>query len=169
MEIGLSLGSNLGNRLLQLQTAKKQIISAGGISLVAQSPVYETEPVGVPVMDTGLLFLNAMLIVETLLPAPELLSLCKRIERRQGRAPDAPPNARRPMDIDIIYAGDLRVEFKEITVPHPRWFQRRFVVQPLSDVRPDLVVPAQTATVREILRDLSDEHRVTLFLPANKW
>jgi len=170
MEIGLSLGANLGNRLLQLQTAKKLIIAAGKISFIAQSPVYETEPVGVPEVDAGMFFLNAVLIVETLLPVPELLSLCKRVEHQMGRAPDSlPKNAPRPIDIDIIYAGNLRVESEGVVIPHPRWFKRRFVVQPLSDVRPDLVVPAQTITVHEILRNLSDKHRVTFSLPANEW
>lgn len=170
MEIGLSLGANLGNRLVQLQAAKKRILSAEGLALVAQSPVYETEPVDVPSADTGMFFLNAVLIVETTRLAPELLSLCKRIEQQLGRA-TAPliKNERRPIDIDIIYAGNLRVEIKDITVPHPRWFKRRFVVQPLSDVRPGLVVPGQTATVHEILRDLPDRHGVTLFRPANAW
>ena len=170
MEIGLSLGANLGNRLLQLQTSKKWIIAAGKISFIAQSPVYETEPVAVPALDADTVFLNAVLIVETLLPAPELLSLFKRIEHQMGRAPDSlPKNARRPIDIDIIYAGNLRIELEAITVPHPRWFKRRFVVQPLSDVRPDLVIPAQTTTVNEILRKLPDKHQVTLSLPANEW
>lgn len=170
MEIGLSLGANIGNRLLQLQTAKKQIISAGKISFVTQSPVYETEPVDVPTIDAAMFFLNAVLIVETSFPAPELLSLFKRIEHQMGRAPDSlPKNARRPIDIDIIYADNLRVEFEDVTVPHPRWFQRRFVLQPLSDVRPDLVIPAQTTPVHEILRNLPDKHRVTLSLPANEW
>ena len=170
IEIGLCLGANLGDRLLQLQTAKKRIIATRGVSFVTQSPVYETEPVDVPAMDADMFFLNAVLIVETLLPAPELLSLCKCIEHQMGRAPDSlPKNARRPIDIDIIYAGNLHVESEDITVPHPRWFKRRFVVQPLSDVRPDLVIPAQTTTVNEILRYLPDKHRVTLSLPADEW
>jgi len=169
MEIGLSLGANLGNRLLQLQSAKKQIISAGKISFVTQSPVYETEPVGVPAVDANVFFLNAVLIVEASLQAPELLSLFKRIEHQMGRAPDAIPNARRPIDIDIIYAGNLRIELENITVPHPRWFKRRFVVQPLCDVRPDLVIPGQTGSVAEVLRRLSDKHRVSLSSSANEW
>ena len=170
MEIGLSLGTNLGDRIFQLQTAEKRISAQEGICFVAQSPVYETEPVDVPAMDADLFFLNAVLIVETLLEAPELLSLCKRIEHQMGRATDAlPKNARRPIDIDIIYAGDLRVELEGVTVPHPRWFNRRFVVQPLSDVRPDLVIPGQTITVNEILRNLPDKHQVTLSLPADEW
>ena len=169
MEIGLSLGANLGNRLLQLQTAKKQIIALKGVSFVVQSPVYETEPVEVSPDDCELYFLNAVIIIETALPMPGLIARFQSVEHELGRSPARKPNASRLMDIDVIYADNLRVESEHITVPHPRWFKRRFVVQPLSDVRPDLVIPAQTTTVREILRNLSDKHRVTLSLPANEW
>lgn len=163
MEIGLSLGANLGNRLLQLQEAKKQIIATRGISFIVQSPVYETEPVDVPPMGQNMFFLNAVLIIETSLQIPELLSGFQRIERKLGRAPNARPNAPRLIDIDIIYADKLRIGGEGINVPHPRWFERRFVVRPLNDVRPDLVIPGQTGTVTEVLRDLSDKYRVMLF------
>lgn len=169
MEIGLSLGANLGNRLLHLQTAKKQIISAGKISFVTQSPVYETEPVGVSPLDCKLYFLNAVIIIETALPIAELIARFQSVEHELGRRPTRKSNASRLIDIDIIYADNLRIELENITVPHPRWFKRRFVVQPLSDVRPDLVIPAQTITVHEILRNLLDKHRVTLSLSANEW
>ena len=169
MEVGLSLGANLGNRLLQLQTAKKRIIAQKGVSFVAQSPVYETEPVGVSPDDCKLYFLNAVIIIETALPIPELIARFQSVEHELGRRPTRKSNASRLIDIDIIYADNLRIELENITVPHPRWFKRRFVVQPLSDVRPDLVIPAQTITVHEILRNLLDKHRVTLSLPANEW
>lgn len=169
MEVGLSLGANLGNRLLHLQTAKKQIISAGKISFITQSPVYETEPVGVSPDDCKLYFLNAVIIIETALPVPELIARFQSVEHELGRRPTRKSNASRPIDIDIIYADNLRIELENIIIPHPRWFKRRFVVQPLSDVRPDLVIPPQTITVHEILRDLSDQHRITLLLPASEW
>lgn len=169
MEVGLSLGANLGNRLLQLQEARNKIIATRGILLLARSPVYETDPVEVPPTDQNMFFLNAVLIFETSLRMPELLSEFQKIERQLGRAPDPRPNARRPIDIDIIYADGLRFSGEGVTVPHPRWFERRFVVQPLRDVRPDLVIPGQKITVHEILRNLPDKHRVTLYLPADEW
>jgi 2-amino-4-hydroxy-6-hydroxymethyldihydropteridine diphosphokinase len=169
MEIGLSLGSNLGNRLQNIKAAKKIIFAVGNIAFVAQSSVYETEPIDVPAADAGLPFLNAILIVKTALRAPELLELFKGIELQMGRAPASPANSRRPIDIDVIYAGNLRLESGPVTIPHPRWFQRRFVLMPLNDVRPDLVIPGRTATVNEILRDITDKHRVTLSIAADKW
>jgi 2-amino-4-hydroxy-6-hydroxymethyldihydropteridine diphosphokinase len=163
MEVGLSLGSNLGDRLAQLRKARDLIVRTRGVTAVAQSPVYETEPFGVSPEDSSLFFLNAVLIIETSLLLSGLLTRFRQIERQLGRARRTRPNAPRPIDIDIIYAGDLRVSGEDVTVPHPRWAERRFVVQPLSDVRPDLKIPGETGTVAEVLRKLSDKHKVTLF------
>lgn len=163
MEIGLSLGANLGNRLAQLQAAKKQLTATKGIVSVVQSPVYETEPVGVAPDDCKLYFLNAVIIIETALPIPELIARFQSVEHELGRRPTRKSNASRLIDIDVIYADNLRVTEENITVPHPRWSGRKFVVQPLSDVRPDLVIPGQTGTVAEVLCKLSDEHKVKLF------
>lgn len=167
MEVGLSLGSNLGDRLAQMQSAKRMIISSGNVSFIAQSHVYETEPVGVPPIDRDMYFLNAALIVKTTLSMRELLKVFKRIERSLGRVPSLKPNTRRPIDIDIIYAGNLRVDDGDVVVPHPRWFKRRFVVQPMCDVRPELIVPGQTATVAQIYHNLGDKHRVLMH--ATDW
>jgi len=163
MEIGLSLGSNLGDRLLNLKEAKARILATKGISLAGQSQIYETEPVGVAPYNREWYFLNAVLIVESALPAPALAKRFKSIEREIGRDPIHQLNAPRLIDIDIIYAGDACFRDEALVVPHPRWAQRRFVVQPLNDVRPDLVVPGQSAPVREVLKDLSDKHKIKLF------
>jgi 2-amino-4-hydroxy-6-hydroxymethyldihydropteridine diphosphokinase len=71
------------------------------------------------------------------------------------------------MDIDIIYADGLQIREQHLAIPHPHWAQRRFVVQPLCDVRPDLVIPGQTGTVADVLAGLNDPHKVILF--AKKW
>lgn len=167
MEVGLSLGSNLGDRLARLQAAKKEIIGTKGIRLVAQSAVYETEPVAVAPEHGHLLFLNAVLIVESSWPAVKLLARFRVIERRLGRCLRRQVNAPRPIDIDIIYAGRRRLRGASLVVPHPRWAQRRFVVQPLHALRPDLVVPGQARAVAEIMQGLPDKPRVKLF--AKKW
>lgn len=169
MEIGLSLGANLGNRLQQLQTAKKRIIAQKGVSFVAQSPLYETEPVEVPPEDCKLYFLNAVIVIETALPMPELIARFQSVEHELGRKPTRKSNDSRFIDIDIIYAGRLRVKTDNIIIPHPRWFKRRFVLQPLSDVRPDIIIPGRKGAVREILRNLADAHRVVLSVPAEEW
>jgi 2-amino-4-hydroxy-6-hydroxymethyldihydropteridine diphosphokinase len=167
MEVGLSLGSNMGDRLAHLKNAKATILNSPGITSADQSPVYETEPVDVPPEFQALNFLNAILIVKTLIPLSQLMRTFQFMEQKIGRVPDTRINAPRPIDIDIIYADALQVQEEHIVIPHPRWQERRFVVQPLCDVRPDLVIPGQTIPVAGVLEGLSDPHKVALF--AKKW
>ncbi|MDP2991412.1 MAG: 2-amino-4-hydroxy-6-hydroxymethyldihydropteridine diphosphokinase [Kiritimatiellota bacterium] len=167
MEVGLSLGSNMGDRLTHLKNAKAIILDSPGIMPAAQSPVYETEPVDVPPEFQAIHFLNAILIVKTLIPLPQLMHTFQFLEQKIGRVPNAVVNAPRPMDIDIIYADGLQIQEQHIVIPHSLWQERRFVVQPLCDVRPDLIIPGQTGTVADVLAGLSDPHKVILF--AKKW
>jgi len=167
MEVGLSLGSNMGDRLAHLKQAKTMILGHPGIIPAAQSPVYEAEPVDVPLEFQALNFLNAILIVNTLIPLSQLMRTFQFLEQEIGRVPTAVFNAPRPMDIDIIYADGLQVREQHIVVPHPLWHARRFVVQPLCDIRPDLKLPGQSGTVADVLAGLSDPHKVVLF--AKKW
>ena len=167
MEVGLSLGSNMGDRLAHLKNAKAIILNSPGIMSADQSPVYETEPVDVPPEFQALNFLNAILIVKTLIPLSQLMRTFQFMEQKIGRVPNTVINAPRPMDIDIIYADGLQVREQHIVIPHPHWQERRFVVQPLCDVRPDLKLPGQTGTVADVLAGLNDPHKVILF--AKKW
>lgn len=167
MEVGLSLGSNMGDRLAHLKNAKTIILDSPGIVSADQSPVYETEPVDVPPEFQAIHFLNAILIVKTLIPLPQLMRTFQFLEQKIGRVPNTVINAPRTMDIDIIYANGLQIQEQHIVIPHPHWQKRRFVVQPLCDVRPDLKIPGQTGTVADVLAGLSDPHKVILF--AKKW
>ncbi len=167
MEAGLSLGSNMGDRLANLAAARDRIAACAALALTAQSPVYETDPVDVPREYRALEFLNAVLIVETALSAAKLLTALQAVEREIGRQPGQPRNAPRVIDIDIIYAGRRAVRRGNLVIPHPRWQGRRFVVQPLCDVRPNLRLPGQAATVSAILADLPAAPRVKLW--KAKW
>lgn len=167
MEIGLSFGSNMGDRLKHLKSAKAMILNSPGIVLAAQSPVYETEPVDVPSEFQSFNFLNAVLIVKTLIPLPQLLRTFQFMEQKIGRVPNVVPNTPRPIDIDIIYADNLQIQDSYIVIPHPQWARRRYVVQPLCDIRPDLTIPGQTGSVAEVLAALDDPHKVMVF--ARKW
>ena len=156
-EVGMSLGSNLGERLAHLQEARERLRRVDpGARLLAQSPVYETEPVGVRPEHAALRYLNAVLVFESELPAGEWLHAIHGLERDMGRVRGADRNAPRPIDVDILYCGDACLESNMLIVPHPRWAQRRFVVQPLADVRPDLVLPEAAQSVRAILAALAD-------------
>ena len=138
-----------------------------GIEPVAQSPVYETQPVGAAPEHRHLLFLNAVLIVDARMEAEAMSREIHRIEREMGRMRDGASNSPRPIDIDVIYAGGIRLSSPALVVPHARWAERRFVVRPLADVRPDLVIPGAARTVREVLHSLPAVPAVRLF--AQRW
>ena len=163
MEICLSLGSNLGNRLRNLRTARRLIGAIPGVKLLASSAVYETEPIGVAPEFQRKLFLNAVLVIEY--PDPAGLSpKLRAIEAAMGRAKNHVLNGPREMDIDVICAGKLKIRRKDLVVPHPRWAGRRFVVGPLADVRPRLRVPSRRRTVAQILCALPKTPKVILFM-----
>jgi 2-amino-4-hydroxy-6-hydroxymethyldihydropteridine diphosphokinase len=152
MEIGFSLGSNLYNRKRLLMQAKNLLLSAPRTKFVDQSPIYETTPVDVKPEYQDMAYLNSILIVESELPLESWRSYIEKIETLLGRdRNEEDRNAPRPIDIDIIYAGEQIIDSGGLIVPHPRWAQRRFVVQPLNDVRPEMVLPETRKPVREIL------------------
>ena len=134
----LGLGSNLGDEAAHLQFALDGLDARAG-RVVAISPVYETRPVGGPPQPD---FLNAVVAIETDCAPRDLLGIAKALEAEAGR--EAPDPAKRwgprPLDIDILMVGDQRVDEPDLVVPHPRIHQRAFVLAPLADVAPDLVV-----------------------------
>ena len=162
MEVGLSLGSNLGDRLDNLREARRRIAALPGVRLLASSPVYETEPVGVKPEFRHLAFLNAVLIVEGAATPAEWRQATARVEMELGRVRSADKFAPRTMDIDILYVGGLCVDDGGLIIPHPRWMERRFVVQPLADVRPSLILPGAPGTVQDLLAALPDTSAVKL-------
>ena len=129
------------------------------------SPIYETEPVDCE-PDAGK-FLNAVLEIEYDGDPSELLEQLVRVEESLGRKRDHTRNISRKIDIDLLYTDDLSVENERLQLPHPRLDQRKFVLQPLADIRPDLTLPNQTKTVRELLAQIEDSTKVICF--AEKW
>lgn len=154
MEFAFSLGSNLGDRLATLREAARQIQALPGVRLLAAAPLYETEPVGVAPGTSQPLYLNTVLIVDAPDDPDALSNAIHAIEDALGRVRSDDRNAARTIDIDILYAGHTQRADGVLDLPHPRWSQRRFVVQPLADVRPDLIVPGTRLTVREVLAAL---------------
>ena len=166
MRIGIALGSNLGDRLANLRAARKAIADlTGAKGSVLESPVYETEPVG---CEPGAgKFLNAVLEIEYNGDPTDLLQKLIRIEESLGRDRNHACNVSRKIDIDLLYAGELNVENEQLQLPHPRLHLREFVLQPLADIRPELILPNQTKTVRELLAQTGDSTKVTCL--AEKW
>ncbi len=129
----LGLGSNEGDRLANLRAARERL--AGEVEVVASSSVYETAPQG-EVTDQAD-FLNAVVEIETDLEPHDLLDLLKRVERELGREPGGVRHGPRPIDVDLLILGDLRVADERLTLPHPEITSRRFVLEPLLELMDD--------------------------------
>ncbi|HYN41426.1 MAG TPA: 2-amino-4-hydroxy-6-hydroxymethyldihydropteridine diphosphokinase [Thermoanaerobaculia bacterium] len=115
---------------------------------LTRSPLYVTEPAcGPPQPD----FLNAVATGRTLLTPLDLFRLLKRLEAEAGRRACGETNGPRPLDLDLLLYGDRRIDLPQLVVPHPRLTQRRFVLAPLADLLPDLVVPGLGRTVASLL------------------
>ncbi len=160
VEGAVGLGSNLGDRLAHLVEARRQIGALPGTSVLASSPVYETEPVDVAEAYRELTFLNACLLVRTVLPLERWSEALHAIEDRMLRERTGDPNAPRTIDIDLLSYGEVRSTDPRFRLPHPRSLNRRFVCQPLHDLRPGWVLPGQPYSVTEALRRLPPAPRV---------
>jgi 2-amino-4-hydroxy-6-hydroxymethyldihydropteridine diphosphokinase len=155
MRVGVALGSNLGDRLANLRAARKAIVDLAGIqSSILFSSIHETEPVD---CEPGAnKFFNAVLEFDYEGDPQSLLRNLKAIESSLGRPGDHTRNISRSIDIDLLYAADMKIDNERLHLPHPRMHSRRFVLAPLAEIRPDLVLPNQTKTVAQLLANLND-------------
>ncbi len=142
----LGLGSNIGEREQSLQAAMDRLHSRD-LRFTRLSSVYETEPQG---MRNQRWFLNLVAEAETDLFPRQLLARIVKIERELGRR-RAIENGPRTIDIDILFFGNAVVHTDELTIPHPRFAERRFVLAPLVELAPDLRDPVSRRTMRELL------------------
>jgi 2-amino-4-hydroxy-6-hydroxymethyldihydropteridine diphosphokinase len=145
----LSLGSNLGDRKSNLEAAIQRLGELG--TLISRSSIYETEPVEVEGPQP--LFLNCAVAVETELPAVEFLHKILGIEQAMGRQRTGLRSPRN-VDVDIIFFGDEVMDSDELKVPHPRMHQRRFVLEPLAEIAPEMLHPVLKRTVRQLREEL---------------
>jgi 2-amino-4-hydroxy-6-hydroxymethyldihydropteridine diphosphokinase len=154
----LGLGSNVGDRRAHLQAAV-DALPRHGVELLASSSVYETEPVG-EVLDQPD-FYNACVRVRTALGPEPLLDACKAVEAELGRAGGGPRHGPRPIDVDVLLLGDETFSSERLSLPHEQVTRRRFVLVPLLELEPGLVVPGAGPAV-EALAGLGEDAAVRL-------
>ena len=166
MKTAVALGSNLGDRVENLRAARRQIIELADVRPpVLSSGIYETEPVDCEPGASK--FLNAIIEFDFEGDPVQLLEQLVRIEESLGRKRDHPKNVSRRIDIDLLYCGDQQIDNERLQLPHPQMHLRKFVLQPLADIRSELVLPGQTRTVREMLAELKEPGEVVRV--ANNW
>jgi len=148
----IGLGSNLGDRAENLRAARERL-EESGLRIRRASSLYETEP---REMLEQPWFLNQVIEAETTLFPRQLLARLLRIEREMGRLRNA-PNSPRTIDLDVLLFGNTVVHAPGLEIPHPRMTDRRFVLDPLSEIAPDLRIPRGRRTVRELLAGVMDQ------------
>jgi 2-amino-4-hydroxy-6-hydroxymethyldihydropteridine diphosphokinase len=147
----IGLGSNLGLREKNIAAALNALQTTRDIEVVKVSRLYETEPVGGPAGQP--LFINAAAHIKTMLSPERLLGLCLAIEESLGRKRDIRWGPR-TIDLDVLCYDQEIVTSPELTLPHPMMHERRFVMEPLVEIAPDLMHPVLEQTAKEILESL---------------
>ena len=150
----IALGANLGDRLATLRLVVERLNELGSVE--AASSVYETEPVGFADQPS---YLNAVVRLRTVLEPAALMAALLEIEAEFGRVRTF-ANAPRPLDLDLLLYDELTLESTTVTVPHPRLHERAFVLAPMAELAPDLVVPRVGQSVAALLADLDDSQGV---------
>ncbi|MDR3332649.1 MAG: 2-amino-4-hydroxy-6-hydroxymethyldihydropteridine diphosphokinase [Synergistaceae bacterium] len=145
--VAVGLGSNKGDRLANIRRALKLIRERAGV-VVAASDVFETPPWGVAVQPR---FLNACVLVDVELPPHDLLAKFKEIEYDMGRLKKGGRWGPREIDIDILLYDDVRINDKDLTIPHQYMHERAFVLMPLSEIATELTHPASGLSISDLL------------------
>lgn len=160
--VGLALGSNVGDRLANLRSARELLRGLSPVGVhYEQAPIYQSEPVDCPEGSPD--FYNTVIELDYVGVPTRLLEDTQAIEFHLGRPTAREPNAPRVIDIDILYFDDLVMDIGVIVIPHPEITHRRFVLQPLAEIRPHLTLPRDHVTISEHLRHLdSGEPELTL-------
>ena len=160
--VGIALGSNLGDRLANLCAARDLLRALTPDSVhFEQAPVYQSEPVNCPEGSPD--FFNTVIELDYVGEPAKLLEDAQAIEDHLGREPGAGPNSPRIIDIDILYFDDLTIDTGIVIIPHPRITHRRFVLQPLAEIRPLMTLPGDHVTISKHLQHLdSGEPELTL-------
>jgi 2-amino-4-hydroxy-6-hydroxymethyldihydropteridine diphosphokinase len=166
MRTAVALGSNMGDRLENLRAARNSILDLPNVKApIFSSAAYETEPVGCE-PEAGK-FLNAIVEFDYDGDPARLLGQLIQIEETLGRKRDHPQNVSRIIDVDLLYRDEQRINDKQLQLPHPRLHLREFVLRPLADIRPGLMLPGRKKTIRELLAEVEQSGGVVRY--ADTW
>ena len=148
IRVGIALGANLGKRLSNLREARDMLRGlVDPESHYLQAPIYQSQPVDCASDAPD--FFNTVIEIDYIGEPYELLKMTQGVEFRLGRAAVHGFNVPREIDVDILYYDGVMMNEELLTIPHPRMLERRFVLQPLSDIRPNLVLPGDEVSIRE--------------------
>lgn len=149
----LSIGSNIGDKRANCLMGIDALVSSNHIRLIARSRIYQTDPVDFLEQDW---FINLAISIETTLEPAELMNELQQIEESAGRKRGPIRFGPRILDMDLLLFEDRVLHTPALIIPHPRMHERRFVLQPLCDIAPDVIHPVLKETVRELLLRLND-------------
>ena len=150
---GIALGTNVGNRLANLREARDLLVNLmPPETTFKQSSIYQSEPLDCPPDSPD--FYNAVIEIDFIGMPHDLLKATQGIEWKLGRTSSAVRNSPRPIDLDILYFDNVVMDEDILTLPHPRLTDRRFVLKPLADIHPHLILPGDETTIGEHLRKL---------------
>ena len=163
--VGIALGSNLGDRLANIRAAVADLkeISVAGATFLEAS-IYQTEPVHCP--PGSPVFYNTVVELAFNGTPSGLLEITRAFEKRLGRIAAPVRNAPRVIDIDLLYFGDEIIATEDLILPHPRLHERRFVLEPLAEIRGDLVLPGMEKTIGDTLAQLVSDEPPLARVPA---
>lgn len=170
MRTAIALGANKGTALLAQLTRARDLLRPfhhGDDTDFLVSPVYKTPPVSCPPGSPD--FYNAVIELEWNKPPERLLSILQSIEHYMGRTRNGILNESRVIDLDLLYYGDFFVHTETLTLPHPRLSKRAFVLKPLADIVPNMVIPGTNRPVSDLLRALPPSDLDALSLVTDTW
>jgi 2-amino-4-hydroxy-6-hydroxymethyldihydropteridine diphosphokinase len=162
----LGLGTNLGDRRQNLTDAVRLLTQCGSVGLCGVARIYETSPIGGPPGQTD--YYNTVIAVASKFEAPTLLSHILGVERSMGRVRNG-VNGPRNIDIDLLVMGDEVFDSPQLSLPHPRFHLRRFVLAPLAELAPDLRHPLLNKSVRELLDELPEAGGKVRPIASSNW
>ena len=153
----LSLGSNMGDKLMNIDNAIKFIESSPEIFFLSKSEIYESEAMYNTDLEN---FYNAVIKIKTTLSPLDLLTFIKDIEKQMGRVETEKRYSERPIDIDILSYGDKVIDLEELIIPHPHIKERRFVLKPWADIDSSYILARSNKKISDLLDETSDNSKL---------